>query len=412
MKPTILYVDDEPRNLTVFESSLPSDWNIVTFDNPVSALENIDKHNPWVIVSDQRMPGMTGVQFLEIARKLVPKSLRMIVTGYSEEELIVDSVRRARVFDYLRKPWDSDELEACLTKAVDFYRVTAERELLLTTLTEKQNELECKANELIKMTEQLEFARKAEAVLRAELETWVSPFVLWSVTHAKIQFPIRKDVIGIAMDIVSSADIHSVSISGVQLRKIVIQKFTEAVLRNGGWREMHAGDSAYGHFGVFEEFGDPIEAALATAREFRVALRNLSTMNGVNIECGIALHIARNTLLDVHVIQAHTPKGPVTQKSFDTTSTGVDVLHRMEKLVHALPGSNVILTGDFVSKLKTLPANLIELGDYLFPGMAEASRLFLIPSDLVSSQDLMAFRTSVFSQSYEEQGFHGTGLAS
>jgi DNA-binding NtrC family response regulator len=121
MKPVIFYIDDEPHNLTVFEASMPDEWEICVFDNPMAAIDQLDIKKPWVVVSDQRMPSMTGVQFLEIVKKILPDSLRIIVTGYSDEELVVESVRKAQVFDYLKKPWDLNELISGLKRAIEYY---------------------------------------------------------------------------------------------------------------------------------------------------------------------------------------------------------------------------------------------------------------------------------------------------
>jgi FixJ family two-component response regulator len=122
MKPVIFYVDDEPMNLTVFEAGLPEDWDIRTFDNPQSALAEIKSMRPWVVVSDQRMPGMKGVDFLDQVRKQSPQSVRIVATGFSDEQLIIESVRRAKIFDYIRKPWDSDDLQNRLELAIQHYR--------------------------------------------------------------------------------------------------------------------------------------------------------------------------------------------------------------------------------------------------------------------------------------------------
>ena len=78
MKPMILYVDDEPMNLTVFEAALPSDWDVKTFRSPLKAFEALESLAPWVIVSDQRMPDLTGVRFLELSKKFHPNRFASI----------------------------------------------------------------------------------------------------------------------------------------------------------------------------------------------------------------------------------------------------------------------------------------------------------------------------------------------
>ena len=72
MRPVIVYVDDEPMNLTVLEAALPTEWDIKTFDSPLKALDAMATINPWIVISDQKMPGMNGVSFLEIIKKTNP----------------------------------------------------------------------------------------------------------------------------------------------------------------------------------------------------------------------------------------------------------------------------------------------------------------------------------------------------
>lgn len=386
MKPKIFYIDDEPNNLTVFEASVPSEWEVFIFDKPMEALSAVSKEMPCVIVSDQRMPGVNGVDFLDLTKKIHPNAVRIIVTGYSDENLVVESVRKAQVFDYIRKPWDADELEQSLRRAIDFYNLNEEGRLLQETLKKREAELQKQTIDLLKLTADLESSNKREQEIRKELECWVPPFVLWTLNDNTIRYPLKKDIVGITFDIINSSKIHDKLIKGIQLRSVVINNFSEAVIKHGGWRESHSGDSAYGHFGLIEDETNPYESALAAAREFRVSLRNISKINDFEIECGIALHIAKNSMIDVHTVQLKTPRGIITQKSFDTSSIDIDLLHRMEKIVHQLPGSNIVMSEDFLKGLKEKPFNLIEIGTHLFKGQVNPVHLYIIPSELVKEE--------------------------
>lgn len=384
-KPIIFYVDDEPNNLTVFESSLPDEWEVKVFDNPLSALEALEKIRPAVIVTDQRMPQISGVRFLELARKINDDAIRIVCTGYSDENLIIQSVRSAQVFDYITKPWDADDLESSLRRAVEFYQMRAEKNALLGELSEKNRSLEIKQKEIIDSMER-------ESELRKELECWVPPFVLVALRDGQIKFPVKKDIVGITFDIVNSSKIHGVEVGGKSIRSVIIQTFSELILKHGGWRESHSGDSAYGHFGLFHSEVSPFESALAVAQEFRVSLRSLSQKYNVTVECGIALHPCRNAMMDVHNVLINTPHGAFTQKSFDTTSIDIDILHKMEKLVHELPGTNIVMSEEFVNNVKSANLKLVELGTTVFPGHSNELKLFIIPSSFVKSEDLDKLR--------------------
>jgi FixJ family two-component response regulator len=385
MKPKILYLDDEPHNLTVFEASLPDDWEVKVYTNAMEALGALETFAPWVIVSDQRMPNYTGVQFLELSKKVLPHAMRVIVTGYSDENLVVESVRKAQIFDYIKKPWDADELVKTLKQGIELYRASEESRTLQEALKVREQELQTKTISLLQLTNDLEQANKREKEMRAEVECWVPPFVLWALNDKKISFPIKRDIVGITYDIIDCGKLHDVHVNGKPLRALIIQHFSEAIMRHGGWRESHSGDSAYGHFGMLEDKSNPFDSALAVAREFRVALRSLASVNKVELECGLALHIATDSIIDVHTVQLNTPRGITVQKSFDTTSAGIDLLHRIEKLMHTLPGTNIAMSSTFIAGLTEKPPHSINIGSYLFKGQAQPIELTLVPSDKVTA---------------------------
>lgn len=388
MTPVVVYVDDEPHNLVVFEAALPPEWKVITYDSPVQALQALDEIVPSIIVSDQRMPGMNGVQFLELSCKIHPNAVRIMVTGYSDEDLVVESVRKAHIFDYIRKPWDVGDLVASLTRAFEFFESAERARRLQEKLRHRELELMDQNTRLTSVLNELETAKRHESELRQELECWVPPFVLRALRDKAVKFPITRDITCITYDIVNSSRLHPYQANGRPLRGQVIQLFSEAIIRHGGWRESSAGDSAYGHFGLFQERENPADAALAVAREFRVAVSNLAAMTGVPFECGIALHVARNALVDIHSVHIQTPDGTMTQKSFDTTSPDIDLLHRMEKKVHGLPGSNIILSRAFLDALKNPPAQVQAIGTHTFPGHANPVELFLLPSEEVNGDHL------------------------
>lgn len=396
MKPLIFYVDDEPHNLVVFEAACPDEWEVRTFDSPSKAIEALDSMRPHVIVSDQRMPGISGVQFLEIARRLYPDAVRIIVTGFSDEDLVVESVRKAQVFDYIKKPWEVDDLLASLRRALDVQKAQAEARAFQEELKRRELELREANASLTSTLKDLELARVKETNLRKELECWVPPFVLRALQDESLLAGAKRDVAAIAFDIVGSGALHNASMGGKPLRNHVIQVFSEAIMRHGGWRESHSGDSAYGHFGMANASKDAqsADSALAAAREFRAALKSLADVSGVPVECGIALHIARGAQLHIHSVQLNTPFGPVTQKSFDTSSSDIDLLHRMEKLVHRLPGSNIVLSRDFVDALRARPEMLVPIGLHQFAGQSETVELFLIPSYHAKAEDIQSLAAS------------------
>jgi FixJ family two-component response regulator/class 3 adenylate cyclase len=387
MKPVLVYVDDEAHNLTVFEAAMPSDWEIHIFDSPLAALDRMNNLEPWVVVTDQRMPGMVGVNFLEIVKKIHPHAKRVLVTGYSDEDLIIDSIRKAGVHDYIRKPWDVDDLEHRISQMVNTYSL--EREISIKTKV-----LEEKNAELMKLMNEIEGAKQSEMQLRKELEAWSPPFLLQMLKERDSAGGTvghwNRDLAMIAFDIVDSSKVHDLSAEGHAVRNSIIRSFSESVIKHGGWRESLSGDSAYAHFGMMEGNSVPAESALAVAYEFRTFLRNLSIKHNITVECGISLHFAKDVQVHLHSAEFETARGRVMQKSLDTSSLEVSLLHRIEKLTHKLPGSNIIMTEEFVKSMGPIHG-VTPIGAFLLKGHAEPRTLFLKRSDLTTEAQIAAF---------------------
>lgn len=381
MKPLVVYVDDEPINLTVFEAAMPEEWEIQVFESPLQALDALTNLNPCIVVSDQKMPGMVGVNFLEIVKRTHPTAKRVIVTGYSEEDLVVDSIRKAGVHDYIRKPWDVEDLVHRLTSVMETYNL--EKELF------EKNSLLLKQNaELQKITEDLKIAKAVEEQARKELEAWAPPFVLSAIQDSSLKFPLKRDLALICFDIINSSDTHGIFIDNTSIRSVVLKGFSESVLRQGGWRESHAGDSAYAHFGMLESTNNPVESALATATEFRSFLRALNLKYGLSIECGIGLHLAQDVSINLHEIEIQTLRGTIKQKSFDSTSPDVDLVHRLESFTHQLPGSNVAISEPFSNALAGKLPQVKDLGSFQLKGQKSLTKIYLKASDQVKEEHI------------------------
>ena len=118
-KYNILYVDDEPDNLLAFRSVFRRFFNIFTANGAVEAIDLIKKEEIHLILSDQRMPNMTGVELLEKIMDEYPQIKRFIVTGYSEMKPIINAVNTGKVSQYIMKPWNVDELKETLQQALE-----------------------------------------------------------------------------------------------------------------------------------------------------------------------------------------------------------------------------------------------------------------------------------------------------
>jgi len=116
--PAVLFVDDEERVLAALASLFEGTFDVATASSGAAALARLKEKRFLVVVSDQRMPGMTGVEFLRQAKALAPNAVRLLLTGYSDLAAIVGSVNDGEVFRFVSKPWQQEELQATLAEAV------------------------------------------------------------------------------------------------------------------------------------------------------------------------------------------------------------------------------------------------------------------------------------------------------
>jgi eukaryotic-like serine/threonine-protein kinase len=113
----ILFVDDEERILNALRSLFRHDYRVFTATNGPEALELVNKFKPHVIVSDQRMPDMLGVDLLREVRQIIPHSVRILLTGYSDLAAIVGSINDGEVYRFISKPWDNQEMRSTMAEA-------------------------------------------------------------------------------------------------------------------------------------------------------------------------------------------------------------------------------------------------------------------------------------------------------
>src|SRR5438093_1056749 len=145
---TILVVDDEPDVVRSVKDLLRLDYRVLGATRASEALEVMQKEPVQVVMSDQRMPEMSGVEFLRRVREMRPDAVRLLFTGYADIRAVIDAINQGNVYRYITKPWDPDELQTVIREACDRYDLVAERKQLVEELREKNDELERKNREL------------------------------------------------------------------------------------------------------------------------------------------------------------------------------------------------------------------------------------------------------------------------
>jgi len=131
----VLYVDDEPENLRIFELGFQREFSIITADSGEEGLRVLNQQPVALVLSDHRMPGMTGVDFLTQVRELDPKTIRVLVTAYGDAETLSVAINDGSIYRYVPKPWDPEELRLTLKRSIEVYALDRERESLVRELT-------------------------------------------------------------------------------------------------------------------------------------------------------------------------------------------------------------------------------------------------------------------------------------
>ena len=122
-KLNVLLVEDEELVMNALKRSLrKEDFNILTASSGMEALEVLLKEEIGLIVSDHRMPGMSGTEFLEKAKQISPKTISVLLTGYADFGVAEDSINKCRIFKLLTKPWNDQDLKETIRQALELYQ--------------------------------------------------------------------------------------------------------------------------------------------------------------------------------------------------------------------------------------------------------------------------------------------------
>jgi signal transduction histidine kinase len=167
---TLLVVDDEPDVVKSVQDLLRLDYRILGATRATEGLRILGEQEVHVVMSDQRMPEMTGVEFLHRVREDHPEVIRLLFTGYADMGAVIAAINQGNVYRYIAKPWDPDELPAVIREAVERYDLIDERDRLFSELQRKNRELG-KANAALRQANELKaaFIQVASHELRTPL---------------------------------------------------------------------------------------------------------------------------------------------------------------------------------------------------------------------------------------------------
>jgi signal transduction histidine kinase len=140
-KEPVLYVDDESENLQGFEYLLRRDFEVFLATSAKEGLEILREHEIKVVLTDQRMPEMTGIEFLEQVIRESPESIRIVVTAYSDSSTILQAINQGKAYHFITKPWNNAELKNIIKRAVETYNLRRDKLMLINHLQNINEEL-------------------------------------------------------------------------------------------------------------------------------------------------------------------------------------------------------------------------------------------------------------------------------
>ena len=120
-KINLLYVDDEENNLMSFKATFRLKYNVMIALSAAEAMKILEKKPVEIIITDQRMPNMTGIEFLEKVLEKYPDPIRILLTGYADMNAVIDAVNKGKIYHYLSKPWNEEVLGDTIQKAYEAY---------------------------------------------------------------------------------------------------------------------------------------------------------------------------------------------------------------------------------------------------------------------------------------------------
>jgi DNA-binding NtrC family response regulator len=138
----ILYVDDEENNLNSFKAAFRRDFDVTVALSAQAAIELIKEGHYEIIITDQRMPGMTGVEFLASIVKDYPEPIRMLLTGYADIQAVIDAINKGQIYQYITKPWDEQQMRVIINNAYEIFSLRQENKELMRSLIRANEQLE------------------------------------------------------------------------------------------------------------------------------------------------------------------------------------------------------------------------------------------------------------------------------
>jgi response regulator RpfG family c-di-GMP phosphodiesterase len=138
----VLYIDDEIHNLNAFKAGFRRQFNIFLAESAVEGRKILETELIHVILTDQRMPVTTGIEFLESILEEFPEPIRILMTGFADINAVIDAINKGKVYKYIQKPWMEDDLRIHIQKAFDIYSLRKEKKELTEQIMDTNKKIE------------------------------------------------------------------------------------------------------------------------------------------------------------------------------------------------------------------------------------------------------------------------------
>ncbi|WP_341732001.1 response regulator [Microcoleus sp. EPA2] len=188
-KPKMLVVDDEPDNLDLLYRTFRRDFNVLKAESGIRALEVLESEGEVaVIISDQRMPEMKGTEFLSKTVFQFPNTVRIILTGFTDIEDLVDAINSGQVYKYITKPWDPNELKMVVQKAAETYEVLKQR---TEELRRAQNQIQLLATIMQTALEYPNLAATLDPIATAISDNFLADTCILQLVEGNVLVPVQ-----------------------------------------------------------------------------------------------------------------------------------------------------------------------------------------------------------------------------
>jgi len=271
---SVLFVDDEEYNLISFKATFRKDYKIFTAESGKEALAILRKENIGLIITDQRMPEMTGVELLERIVPEFPDVIRIILTGFSDVEAIINAINNGQVFRYITKPWDDVELKMTIENARRIFELQVRNKQLI-------DELQLK---VIEQEKTLKLFQKyvPEVVVNETLKQDGSPVFEGETRYVTVLF---SDLRGFT-PMSENMDPKEV----VAFLNNYYTIMSNIIKRHNGNVMQFVGDEIFASFGAPVAHPDSEKDAVYCALEMMDNLERLQKVSGKDISMGIGIN--------------------------------------------------------------------------------------------------------------------------